>query len=108
MEVTQCQGEGQDKYSQMWWNSLSDKEKSQMILCLWRSKQKYPSLIANAIDYGNVWNWTDDTKYDGYWVNGGNSARFDGYYLVPDLYHYYLPWCAGRSSIFDPYGIFNK
>lgn len=96
------------------WNSLSDKEKSQIILTSWRSKQKYQSLVVNATDieyninnYGNVWNWTSDST-DGYWADSGNSARFDGYYLVPDLYHYYLPWCVGRSSIFDPYGIFNR
>lgn len=95
------------------WNSLSDKEKSQIILTSWRSKQKYQSLVVNMTDieyninnYGSVWNWTND-NVDGYWANSGNSARFDGYYLVPDLYHYLL-WCAGRSSIFDPYGIFNK
>lgn len=96
------------------WNSLSDKEKSQIILTSWRSKQKYQSLVVNTTDieyninnYGNVWNWTSDST-DGYWADSGNSARFDGYYLVPDLYHYYLLWCAGRSSIFDPYGIFNR
>ena len=94
----------QDKYLHMW-NQLSDKEKSQMILTSWRSKQKYPSLVVNTMDieyninnYGNVWNYIDD---------GYNNVRFDGYYLVPDLYHYYPSWCAGISSIFDLYGIFK-
>lgn len=100
----------QDKYR----HSLSDKEKSQMILHLWQSKQKYPSLAVNTTDieyninsYGNVWNWTNDS-IDGYWANSGNSARFDGYYLVPDLYHYY-PYGMGYAglNIIDPFGVYR-
>ena len=44
------------------WNQLSDKEKSQMMLTSWRSKQKYPSLVVNTMDieyninnYGNTY-----------------------------------------------------
>lgn len=83
-----------------------------MILRLWRSKQKYPSLVVNTTDveyninnYGNVWNWTNNI--DGYWANSGNSARFDGYYLVPDLYHYY-PYCMDYAglNIIDPFGVY--
>lgn len=99
----------QDKYR----HSLSDKEKSQMILHLWQSKQKYPSLAVNTTDieyninsYGNVWNWTNDS-IDGYWANSGNSARFDGYYLVPDLYHYY-PYGMDYAglNIIDPFRVY--
>ncbi len=86
-----------------------------MILHLWRSKQKYPSLVVNTTDieyninnYGNVWNWTND-GIDGYWANNGNSARFDGYYLAPDFLYHYYPYGIGYAglNIIDPFGVYR-
>lgn len=59
----------------------------------WRSKQKYPSLIVDATNieyninnYGSGWHWIND------------NTQFSGYYLVPDLYHYY-PYGIGYAGL---------